>query len=170
MSRASFKVEIANGETETIVKKATDSLDTLNYKKIESEVPGTHLFRRGTGTLTVPKYIELSVTTKDGKIYLKCDGYVTFNLFFTVGKIGELAFTDSIGYGAIPRKTGYKDFSTLKDNLGGGDIVVDPGKPVNRILLALTVIIPIIVLLVCCTCYIVIAAGEFCAINYPKYG
>ncbi len=161
MSRASFKVEIANGDTETAIKLAEEFLGTINYEKVKSETQDSYLFRRGAGALTVPKLIELSVVTEDGKTYLKCYGYVTFNLFFTVAKIGELAFTDKLGYGAIPRKTGYKDFSTLKEHLGGGDIFVDPGKPANRVLLASTVIIPLIFLLICCTCYIAIAFSEY---------
>ena len=161
MSRASFKVETANGETESVFKTAADFLETINYEKTETETRGIHRFRRGAGFLTAPKYIELSIVTEDGKTYLKCDGYITFNLVFTVGKIGELSFTDKIGYGAVPRKTGYKDFSTLKEHLGGGDILVDPGKPANRVMLALAVIVPIIALFICCTCYITIIMSEY---------
>lgn len=161
MSRASFKVEIPNNDTEGVLKRAKEFLATIKYEETKPETPNTCLFRRGMGALTAPKFIELSLVHESGRTYLKCDGYVTFNLLFTVGKIGELEFTDGLGYGAIPRKTGFKDLAQLKEYIGGGDIFVDPGKPANRVMLALAVIIPVIFLLVCCTCYVVIAFSEY---------
>lgn len=161
MSRATFIVEIAGGEAETALKRATDFLTTMNYEETKPETQDTHLFRRGVGALTSPKLIELSVVTEDGKTYLKCDGFITFNLFFTVGKIGELAFTSGFGYAAVPRKTGYKDFEQLRAHLSGSDISVDPGKPANRVMIALTVIIPLIIILICCACNIAVNFGEY---------
>jgi hypothetical protein len=161
MSRASFNVEVVNGDREGVLKRAADFLAKIKYEETKPDKPNSRLFRRGVGALTAPKLIELSFVIEEGKTWLKCDGFITFNLLFTFGKIAELAFTDELGYGAIPRRTGLKDLVLLQRHLGGGGVTIDPGKPINWIKMAIAFLIPIIILFVCSLCYIAISSSGF---------
>ncbi|MCP4228604.1 MAG: hypothetical protein GY771_00445 [bacterium] len=121
MPRASFKVAIPSGEAETVIKKASGCLESIEYYKAKSNIEKVILYKKSSGWPVVPKYIELSlIITEDSITYLNCEGYIPIAIFHETFKIGELPFTDkpTLTINVI-RKEGYRDLMALKEHLMG---------------------------------------------------
>jgi hypothetical protein len=137
------------------VNRAEGFLTELGYEEIEPETEGTRLFKKGKGVLTAPLYVEISVEERGAAKLVNFDGFVVFYLFITQGKIAEQSFTPGLSFGFVPRRQGYKDFTALRAHLTGEEveeIATTTGRPANKLLVALAVIIPAFIVLVICLC------------------
>ena len=156
MSRANFQIEVLAAEYDGLVNNAVGFLTELGYEEIEPEAEGTRLFKKGRGVLTAPLYVEISAEDRGAAKLVNFDGFVVVYLFITQGKIAEQSFTPEFTLGVIPRRMGYKDFTALRAHLTGEEpeerVSESAGRPANKLLVALAVIIPAFIVLVICLC------------------
>lgn len=155
MSRASFQIEIPAAEYGDLVGRAKDLLAELGYEEIEPETEGTRLFRKGKGFLTAPMFVEIAAEDRGANKLVNFDGFVTVYLFLTQGKVAEQSFTPEFTLGVIPRRIGYKDFVKLRAHLTGEEveeIATTAGRPANKIMVGLAIIIPAFIVLIICLC------------------
>lgn len=156
MSRANFQIEVSTPEFDELAGRAKGFLTELGYEETASETEGTRLFRRGKGFLTAPMFVEITPEDRGATRLVNFDGFVVVYLFLTQGKVAEQSFTPEFTLGVIPRRMGYKDFVKLRAHLTGEEIEEDmaavAGSPANKLLVALTVIIPAFIVLIICIC------------------
>lgn len=156
MSRANFQIETPAAEYDELVGRAKNFLTGLGYEEIEPETEGTRLFRKGKGFLTAPMFVEIAAEDRGANKLVSFDGFVTVYLFLTQGKVAEQSFTPEFTLGVIPRRMGYKDFVKLRAHLRGEEIeeemATTAGRPADKLLVALAVIIPAFIVLIICLC------------------
>jgi hypothetical protein len=155
LSRASFQIEIPAAEYDELAGRAKGFLTGLGYEEIEPETEGTRLFRKGKGFLTAPMFVEIAAGDRGANKLVNFDGFVTVYLFLTQGKVAEQSFTPEFTLGVIPRRMGYKDFVKLRAHLTGEkveEIVTTAGRPADKFMVGLAVIIPAFIVLIICLC------------------
>jgi hypothetical protein len=155
VSRANFQIEVPAAEYNELLTRASSFLAELGYEEVEPETEGTRLFRKGKGFLTAPMLVEMSAEDRGADKLVNFDGFVTVYLFLTQGKIAEQSFTPDLSFGFVPRRQGYKDFTALRAHLTGEEIeeiATTAGRPADKLLVALAIIIPAFIILIICMC------------------